>query len=83
MLVLGLIFSGAASCFMIDDADLKAYCKARQSGSESSCAIIRNEGLRITCRVELGADAALCNSISDSQQRAICQSHKSLLKRPT
>lgn len=80
MIVLGLIFSGAASCFMIDDADLKAYCKARQSGSQSNCAVIKNEGLRTTCRVELGADAALCNSISDSQQRAICQSYASRTK---
>lgn len=75
MIFVALIFSGVASCLMIDDSDLKDYCKARQSGTQSNCSVIKDEGLRTTCRVELGADVSLCNSIADSEQRAICQSY--------
>ena len=62
-----------ATCAALTSPDERAYCRALESGNQARCMEIADYNLRQRCKVELGADPANCNTISDLRQRVICQ----------
>lgn len=69
-----LLLAAVGNCAAIPDSDQRAYCRAMESGRSSECRVIASFELRTRCRVEVGEDASLCNTLSDATQRAMCHS---------
>lgn len=66
----------ASNCWTIQDADQRAYCRARQTRSAGNCSAIGDYALRQTCRARLaspGKGSSQCNSISNAWEREKCR----------
>ena len=65
--------AGSSDCGFIRDADQRALCRARASGSTSDCGFIGNSDLRSYCRAVVGKSSADCGFISDADLRSRCR----------
>jgi hypothetical protein len=52
------ILAAVALCTAIPDADLRAYCRAREAGESAFCNSIADADLRSTCRARFAETPA-------------------------
>lgn len=61
-----------ANCSLMDDPDLRNYCRAKVENDDGLCVLIRDRNMRISCHADIMRDPARCASIIDRQARLVC-----------
>lgn len=61
-------------CYVLSDADQRAFCLAIQSENVSYCYNVHSEETRLTCLAEIHHSPSICDGITDLSARQICRS---------